>query len=273
LADPFWSSKTRLTESGSQAEAIDHQLWDAFLHRHRRALQDYDYAAIQADLPALERYVLKLEQIDPRSYSNSEQKAFWLNAYLAAELRLFLQRYPVSSVQDIQPGIWHWLGLMQEKLSLSSPVLDAFKPGPWKIPVLHIAGRHVSLSHIQHRILRPLFNDPRIHFVIHPFARSGSDFPLQAFAADRVEKQLHQAAVHFINRGDTVRQIGNTNEYQLNRIWHWYRLDFGGSEASVMRILMRYSQRRQRAQLAQAKGSFDYYFDWRLNDPGDNERD
>ena len=39
--------------------------------------------------------------------------------------------------------------------------------GPWEPKILEIEGEKISLNDIEHRILRPIWQDPRIHYAVN----------------------------------------------------------------------------------------------------------
>lgn len=233
-------------------QTVDHRGFALFLSRHRvvgaDGLARIRYAAVTpADRAALERYVAGLEATDVDALARPEQFAFWVNLYNAATLRLVLARYPVKSIRDIALG-----GL--------------FETGPWGAKLVTVAGQRLSLDDIEHRILRPLWRDPRIHYVVNCASVGCPDVPPVPLNGASVESVLDAAARAYINhpRGAALRD----GQLEVSSIYRWYRSDFGGSEAAVIAHLRRYAAPALATQL-QNIGAIDrYQYDWTLNDAG-----
>jgi hypothetical protein len=229
---------------------VDHRAWGAFLARYRAAGADgiarVRYAAVTpADRAALGQYVARLEAVDIDLLARPEQFAFWVNLYNAATLRLVLDRYPVKSIRDIALG-----GL--------------FESGPWGAKLVAVKGERLSLDDIEHRILRPLWRDPRIHYVVNCASLGCPEAPPVPLTGANAESMLVAAARTYINhsRGAAVRH----GRLEVSSIYRWYREDFGGSEAGVIAHLRRYAAPALAAQLAAVSAIDRYRYDWSLND-------
>ena len=229
---------------------VDHRPFGAFLARYRVAGTDgiarIRYAAVTpADRAALGQYVARLEAVDIDLLARPEQFAFWVNLYNAATLRLVLDRYPVKSIRDIALG-----GL--------------FESGPWGAKLVAVKGERLSLDDIEHRILRPLWRDPRIHYVVNCASLGCPDMPPAPLTGANAESVLEAAARAYINhpRGAAL----NEGRVVSSSIYRWYRTDFGGSEAGVIAHLRRYAAPALAAQLAGVSAIDRYRYDWTLND-------
>ncbi len=232
---------------------VDHRAWGTFLARYRAAGADgvarIRYAAVTAaDRAALAGYVARLEAADVDALARPEQFAFWVNLYNAATLRLVLERYPVKSIRDISLGG----GL--------------FTVGPWGAKLVTVKGERLSLDDIEHRILRPLWRDPRIHYVANCASVSCPDMPPAPLTGANAEATLDAAARAYINhpRGAAVRD----GRLAVSSIYRWYREDYGNSEADVLAHLRRYAAPALAAQLKDVRGIDRYEYDWSLNDGG-----
>jgi hypothetical protein len=231
-------------------QTVDHRAWGTVLARYRVAGADgiarFRYAAVTpADRAALGQYVARLEAVDIDLLARPEQFAFWVNLYNAATLRLVLDRYPVKSIRDIALG-----GL--------------FESGPWGAKLVAVKGERLSLDDIEHRILRPLWRDPRIHYVVNCASLGCPEAPPVPLTGANAESMLVAAARTYINhsRGAAVRH----GRLEVSSIYRWYREDFGGSEAGVIAHLRRYAAPALAAQLAAVSAIDRYRYDWSLND-------
>lgn len=235
----------------ASARTVDHRAWGTFLARYRVVGADgiarMRYAAVTpADREALRQYVARLEAVDVDALNRREQFAYWVNLYNAATLRIVLEHYPVKSIRDISLGG----GL--------------FRVGPWGATVLTVKGERLSLDDIEHRILRPLWRDPRIHYVANCASIGCPDVPAVPLTGANAARVLEAAARAHINhpRGTSVRN----GRVTVSSIYRWYRADFGGSEAGVLAHLRRYAAPPLAAQLAGVSAIDRYEYDWALND-------
>jgi hypothetical protein len=116
-------------------------------------LNRVDYAALKVNgLPSLRAYIRAIEQIDPAKLSRHEQFALLANLYNAKTLEIVASRYPVKSIRDI---------------SLGGGLVAALSGGPWKAKALKLHGVDLNLEDIEHGILRPIFQYPRVHYALN----------------------------------------------------------------------------------------------------------
>ena len=136
-------------------EAVNHAPWDNLLKKylvtsHPSGINRFRYGSVlAADRQMLAEYLRKLQTAKVSSLNRKEQKAYWINLYNALTVQVILDHYPVKSIKDIDisPGL--------------------FSNGPWDAKLLAIEGEKVSLNDIEHRILRPIFKDRRLHYALN----------------------------------------------------------------------------------------------------------
>ncbi|MEA2779521.1 MAG: hypothetical protein QOK29_1065 [Rhodospirillaceae bacterium] len=241
----------RWTANDSASTArIDHDAWTVFLRKYLVAGEvnrlRYD-AVTAADRHALDSYIARLTATPISRYNRSEQLAYWINLYNALTIDLVLQHYPIGSIRDIDisPG---W-----------------FTVGPWDKDLVTVEGAAVSLNDIEHRILRPIWNDPRLHYALNCAALGCPNLQPLAFTADNADRLMEQAAHDFINsRAFRVKD----GRLVVSSIYAWFSEDFGGGEAGVLAHLRRYAAPPVAAELAPFRNIGGDEYDWRLNDPG-----
>jgi hypothetical protein len=232
---------------GSQS-AVDHAAWDAFLARYRVVGADgiarVRYQAVTAaDRASLQRYIADLQTLRPTSLTRDAALAYWLNLYNAATVQLIITNAPVKSIRDIKPGL--------------------FAIGPWSERILTIDGLSLSLNAIEHRILRPHWRDPRIHYGLNCASLGCPDLPATAFRAETVQAQLDAAARAFIAHPRAVtRKAGRVH---VSSLYIWFKADFD-ADGGVLAHIRRYASPDHAALLGNGAriGGDDY--DWRLND-------
>ena len=230
---------------------VDHAAWDALIARYRVPGPDgvarFDYGAVTAaERATLDAYVGLLAATPVSALARPEQLAFWLNAYNALTVKVILDHYPVRSIRDIDisPGL--------------------FADGPWGRKLLEIEGERVSLDDIEHRILRPIWRDPRIHYGVNCASIGCPDLPPMAFTAENADAQLQAGAAAFVNHPRGARFDGA--RLIVSSIYDWFVEDFGGNDAGVIAHLATHAQPELAARLAGLQRIDDDSYDWSLND-------
>ncbi|MSP81703.1 MAG: DUF547 domain-containing protein [Alphaproteobacteria bacterium] len=225
---------------------LDHGPWSAFLRRHVvRDADGYDriaYGSVMApDRAALGRYIDGLAAERVSALAPAQQFAVWVNLYNALTVRVVLDHYPIASIRDIKLG----------------------GRGPWDKPLATIEGEPVSIGAIEHRILRPIWRDPRVHCVLNCASLGCPDIGAGAFPAVDADAALAAATSAFVNhpRGVRVGDRGVT----LSSIFVWYADDFGVGGA--LPFIRRHANPPLRAALDRTLVS-GHDYDWRLNDAG-----
>jgi hypothetical protein len=205
----------------SGATPVQHQQWDSLLQKHVTAEGWVDYDGFIKDSLDLRSYLNLLSENhpDPGTWTNEERMAYWINAYNAFTVDLIIRHYPVESIKDIKSGI---------------PFVNTV----WDIKFINIQGQTYDLNNIEHGILRPKFDEPRIHFAVNCASVSCPKLMNRAYTAERLDQQLDQAARDFIN--DPSRNLIEQNHLQLSKIFKWYAGDFDGK---IMEVIRKYADR------------------------------
>ena len=166
-----------------------------------------DYAALALRRASLDRFLADCAEVsfeEYRSFTRSEQMAFLINLYNAATLQLVLDRRPARSMRDLG-------GLFRS---------------PWAIRFISLFGRRVSLGNILHDVLRPEFEDPRVHFALCNASRGSPALASEPYRAETLEEQLDACArVYMLERPEMNRWDGET--LYLSPLFKWYSNDFG----------------------------------------------
>ena len=239
------------THDENNPASISHQSWDDFLNQYvttdSSGLNRLPYTAIHAkDKAALDNYIRHLEALNISSYKRSEQRAYWANLYNALTVKVVIEAQPVDSILDIK---------------LSSGL---FSKGPWKKKQLTIEGRAVSLDDIEHRILRPIWNDPLTHYAVNCASVGCPNLQRYAFTAENMDKNLTRAAFEFINSPRGVK-INADGELIISSIYNWFKADFGHSDKAVITHLTRYAKPSLAEQLSHIDKIDDDQYNWALN--------
>ncbi|MGF1607332.1 MAG: DUF547 domain-containing protein [Rhodothalassiaceae bacterium] len=245
VQDTHWQQATAGTG------AVDHGAWAVFLDRYVRQSPDgvhlVDYGAVTpADETALLGYLERLQAVKVTDLPRMEQLAFWINLYNAVTVRTVLEAYPVDSIRDISLG-------------------GVLSVGPWGEDLVTVEDRALSLNDIEHKIVRPVFQDPRIHYALNCAAYQCPNLRAEPYRGAVLDAQLNAQARAYVNdpRGVTVKPDG---DLVLSKIYVWFKEDFGGSEAVVLEHLSQYAEGPLFDTLTADPDIDDYVYDWSLND-------
>jgi hypothetical protein len=232
-------------------QKIDHASWDRFLKQYvvtadPSGIYRVRYLAVTPeDRKSLKGYLEAMRAVTVSSYNRAEQRAYWINLYNAATVDLVLSRFPVASIRDIN----------------ISPGLLA--RGPWGAKLLTIERERISLDDIEHRILRPIWKDNRIHYALNCASLGCPNLQAEAYTGDNTEALLERGAREFINhpRGLAIQK----GRLQVSSIYVWFQEDFGGDAEGLMEHWQEYANPRLADALAKYSGGLAHDYDWRLN--------
>lgn len=238
--------------SASATATIDHSEWNTFLADnlvlHADGVNRTAYAKVsEADKKRLKAYLSALSAVRISEFSRGEQRAYWINLYNALTMDVLLDRYPVKSIRDISisPGF--------------------FTIGPWGKKLVRVEGEELSLDDIEHRILRPIWKDPRIHYAVNCASLGCPNLMPSAFTRSNTEELLERGARDYINSQHGARFDSDTRLI-ASSLYDWYQEDFGGDEAGVIAHLRSYARPALEAKLEGITEVYDFEYDWALND-------
>lgn len=229
-------------------QVVDHSAWSEILDAYIRAdgdLNRFDYGGVSdADARKLDAYLDRLTALDPRTLNRAEAKAYWINLYNAVTIDIVLDNYPVESIRKIKSGF--------------------FSSGPWDMDLATVNGKALTLNDIEHRILRPIWDDPKIHYGVNCASIGCPNLLTTAFTGDNVEDKLTENARAYVNSSRGAAFDGG--DLVVSSIYEWFKVDFGGNDAGVIAHLRQYARPDLSARLADADGIDDDRYDWALND-------
>lgn len=244
----FWLPINSIPEQ--QGSTIDHRVWQQILDtyldaNHSSGVNRFNYSAVSvSDKGLLEAYLKALQAIDPRKYPKAEQQAYWINLYNALTVQRILAAYPVSSITKVGGGF--------------------FSRGPWDEPAANINGKSLTLNDIEHRILRPIWKDARIHFAVNCASIGCPNLSPAAYTGKNVDGQLEAAAKEYLAHNRSAMFDGNT--LVLSKIFDWYQEDFGTSEWAMLKTIAKYAPESKAARIREYSSRVKYDYDWALNE-------
>jgi hypothetical protein len=193
---------TGLVSTSWAALTVDNSVYAVLLKKYVKNGM-VDYQGFKNEESKLDQYLKVLEKTDSSKLSRNEQFAFYINAYNAWTIKLILSGYPgVKSIRE----------------------LGSIFKSPWKKKLARIDGDVVTLDHIEHGILRPMFKDPRVHFAINCASKGCPRLRAEPYLGDVLDQQLDEMAKGFINDPSRNRLEGKT--LYVSRIFKWFKEDF-----------------------------------------------
>lgn len=218
---------------------VDHTGWDTLLKRHVDGQGQVAYRNLkEQDLAMFKDYLETLATAKTAGLSADEEKALWINAYNAAIVNGVLEGYSAE-------------GIFGRKQFFS-----------WY--TLKVVGKDRTPDEIEHQILRPKFNDPRVHFAIVCASGSCPKLRAEAFIGQRLDEQLDDAARRFIN--DPSRNQITPEQLAVSKIFQWFAEDFVKKSGSVANFIQGFVDEDKQAVLKSAEDELDYLdYNWTLN--------
>ncbi|HMO65844.1 MAG TPA: DUF547 domain-containing protein [Verrucomicrobiota bacterium] len=190
------------------AAAFDqtHARWgrvlESFLSSNR-----VDYAALKAKPADLDAYLAEVAGIPAAEFAGwprADRLALLLNLYNAATLRLIADHHPVRSIRS----------------------LGTLPGAAWRMPVVRFGGQLMTLDHLEHRIIRAEYAEPRIHFALVCAAVSCPPLRPEPYTGARLEAQLGDQTRLFLAETDKNRFDAATGTLHLSPIFQWFKEDF-----------------------------------------------
>lgn len=241
---PRWEAH----DSDSLQQA-DHAPWEEFLEEYLETgtadgIHRMQYAEVSdRQREELDAYLNYLGEQPVSMLNRDEQFAYWVNLYNALTVDLILDNYPVESIRDISK--------------------------PWDTPLISVEGVELTLNDIEHRILRPIWQDSRIHYAVNCASMGCPNLQPRAFTSDNREQLLNTAASEYINHPRGADFSGRSP--RLSSIYNWYQEDFQNSVEGVMKHIAEYAEGQTltdaEAYISRGyPGRIRYDYDWSLNE-------
>jgi len=236
------------TLPAAEEPAPSHSRLDGLLKKHVKNAR-VDYAALKAHPEELDGYLYDLAKISPAAFGKlpkSDRLACLLNLYNAATLKLITDHYPLTSIRSI--------GVL---------------PGAaWRDLRVRFGGQIMSLEHLENKIIRVEFREPRIHFALVCAAIGCPPLRSEAYTGARLDRQLDEQARQFLGESTKNHFDAGTRTLHLSPIFKWYEADFTPTAGSLAGYVKSYLPAAQRDALgASQKVAVKFTkYDWALND-------
>lgn len=191
--------------------------WSIRLFRHKTfgdLLKQYvrngrvDYNGFKTQRKQLDLYLCRLARTDVNKILTHRARfAFWINAYNAITIRAVLDRLPAGEAE-------------QKTFSVADK-----KWNFWKGSAYEVSGKWLSLDDIEHKILRPQFKDPRLHFAIVCASKGCPDLANKAYTSVNVYRLMDSNTRQYMASRRGFRK-GEGNTIHLSQLFNWFAGDF-----------------------------------------------
>jgi hypothetical protein len=239
----YWS-----TYDPASTVQVNYQPWNHFLSQYlvsdKKGNTLVKYGSVSdSDKQALNQFIDKMISMNPLLLNRNQQFAYWVNLYNALTVQLILKNYPVKSITKLG---------------------GFFSFGPWNDKITTINGKAMTLNDIEHRILRPIWKDKRIHYVVNCASMSCLNLRIKALDPNHLNAELSQAETEFINSPKAVKEVdGNII---LSEIYDWYAVDFGDKASLIQYLSSHLKNKALKEKIEQPDVTLKYQYNWSLNE-------
>lgn len=242
---PFTYPEIQLDAAG-----VDQGLWD-FLLRNYVADGLIDYDGLKRD-HYFKVYIDQLATAQPDKLPDENHRlAFDCNAYNAFVINGVIIHKIHGSVLDFKSNAGKGFFDLTEHI---------------------LAGETISLDHFEHQMIRPTYQEPRIHVALVCAAKSCPAIRGEAYQGKRIREQLEDQAKLFAHNQAYVKYQPEEKKVYLSPILKWYAEDFGGAPGVIKFLLQHVQSGEEREGLSLAqKGEVELAYnpyDWSLNTQG-----
>ena len=243
------------TTETSKFQPFSYQDYAEVLSTYVNENGEVNYAQLKENRAALDRFNQSLGRVTRATYESwteSEQIAFWVNAYNSFTLQAIIDKYPVKSIKNI--------------------------PGVWKFLKFEILGESMTLDGIEHKVLRKEFNEPRIHMALVCAAVSCPYLRQEPYEGDKLEAQLEENTIQFLSLDSNFSLDAEAETVKLSAIFKWFKEDweatygteekftkFNSKEGSVLNFITNYVEGEDLTKLEGAQKISYIDYDWSLN--------
>lgn len=228
------------------ASGVDHNVWDYLLKTYvDNGLVDYD--GMSRDY-LFRTYLRQLAECNiSKLTTTADRLALLINGYNAFVINGVITHHISDSVMNYNHEGKQFFDLQEHIL----------------------AGRTMSLNHIEHEIIRKGFAEPRIHVALVCAARSCPSIRAEAFTGSRLSSQLADQSQLFANNLKYVAFDADSNRVLLNPILNWYGEDWkndGGYLAWLEDLVTDAALQQAIVAAREGSNSVDWFeYDWSLN--------
>ena len=245
LPQPYTYPEVKVDASG-----VDQHLWDHLLRTYvADGLIDYDGLKRNHHFKT---YLAQLASAQPEKLPSDQHRlAFLCNAYNAYVINGVL-------VHKVDSGVLEYK--------------NAQGLGFFDVAEHILAGQTIDLNTLEHKMIRPTYQEPRVHMALVCAAKSCPTIRPEAFFGDRLDSQIEDQAHAFANNKVYVHYDAKEEKLHLSPILKWYGKDFGDKTGVLDFLLSRVESPKTVAGLKAARDNQEIIvyneYDWSLNTQG-----
>lgn len=167
-----------------------------------------DYALFKENKKAVKAYVAILASNLSKQEQNKKAFVDWINLYNLLTIELIVEHYPnLRSIRDLKK--------------------------PWGTPVITISNTALTLDDIEHKKLRGVFKDYRVHFVLVCASLGCPDLRDSLYTYQDIEKELEQETKKYLNSPKGTELQGK--RLAISKLFSWYKKDFTPNVKDVLK--------------------------------------
>lgn len=186
--------------SQSQTIPLFFEQANEFFKNHVTPEGKVDYAKLKKSPGELVYILDNIAKIPTQFEEKNAAKAFWINVYNLQVIKSVLDNYPLKSVNDI--------------------------PTFFKENNFLVGNQELTLDDVENTILREIFTDAGIHFVLCSASNGGAPLLNAAYLPENIEMLMKQKAKLYLNSKNVVMIDKGAKIVELPKIFEWYKKDF-----------------------------------------------
>lgn len=232
---------------------FDYTPWQQVLKNYVSEKEGFvNYDKLGAYPEDLDIFLKEAREISPKTRPDlfptvNDQKVFWLQVYNALAMKNVLNFPGLKKTSDKKIRFF---------------VFTKFEVG----------GEEFSLRSLENDLIRPQFQDARIHFFLNCASYSCPKLYREPLRADQLEEQLDRFSKDFLNNPQHVRFDADKGVLWLSKILKWYQVDFvtamdkidGSKEDKVIAFVNQY--RKDKIPREKVKKIKYFKYNWTVND-------
>lgn len=207
---------------------------DAFLKANVSGGGVY-YDKIKASPADLNELVTLISTFPVTTVTTDQKKAFFINAYNILVIKNVVDHLPIAKPTDVA--------------------------GFFDVITFNVAGSKITLSDIENKKIRPVYNDPRVHFALVCAGKGCPPLLAGAYLPATLETQLEAQTKRALNDNTWVKVDATNSKVEYNQILDWYKADFLAASKNLTDYVNKY--RTSKIPTAYTVGFYPY--DWSLN--------
>ena len=250
-------------------QGFDYSDYNAVLKKFVNEEAMVNYKKLKAERQQLDSFVTSLGKLPKQTYEKWDEKqkiAFWLNAYNGLTLKAIIDNYPIKS---------SWL---KSRIYPKNSIRQI--SGVWDKIKFNVMGQKLTLEHIEHKILRVKFNEPRIHMALVCAAMACPPLRGESYTGEKLDDQLDDQTRLFLGDSEKFKIDSRKDIVHLSEILKWFDDDFARKHSpernigrhnkkmsSVLSFIAPYLEESEKNYILSGKFKIKYIkYDWSLNE-------